>query len=195
MAVAASKPWPSVCPKFRISRRPPSCSSCITTSALIRMQRAITHASAAESRRKKREHAFFEESEELGIGDDAIFDHFVEPRAVFAVWKRGERVGIDDDEFGRIERSDKILPFRQVHASFAADGTINLRDKRRGNVDEPDATQIGRQRRNRRHRPPPRLPQRQSRRGDRRPARRGRGRSSRWSGSPWRIRCRQKESW
>ena len=48
--------------------------------------------------------------------------------------------------FRRIERTNKIFPFGQIHAGFSTDGAINLRDKRGGNVNEPHAAKIGRSR-------------------------------------------------
>ena len=52
--------------------------------------------------------------------------------------------GIGDDKFRRIKSADEIFAFRQIHAGFAADRTVNLRNERRGNMNQPHAAKIAR---------------------------------------------------
>ena len=43
-----------------------------------------------------------------------------------------------------MKRANQIFPGLQVHADFAADGTVHLREQRGGHLHERDAPQVGR---------------------------------------------------
>ena len=86
---------------------------------------------------------FFEVGEKRGVGDDAVLDDFGEAAAILALGERFQSGRIDEHEARGIERADKIFAFRKIDSGLAADGGIDLRDERGGNLHERNATQAG----------------------------------------------------
>ena len=138
-----SRAWPKVWPKFRISRRPDSRSSRLTTWALISRRARDDVRESGGIAAKDRVEVFFEIGEEFRVGDDAVFDDFGETAAILAFGERLQHGGIDQDQAGGIESADEVLPFRKIHAGFSADGAVHLGDQRGGDLHERDAAQAG----------------------------------------------------
>jgi len=86
---------------------------------------------------------FLEERKKPRITDDPVFDYFIEPGREFPLRQRSQRLGIGQHKSCRVERSDQVLPFRQIHTGLASDGAVHLRHQRRGDVHEPDSAQVG----------------------------------------------------
>jgi hypothetical protein len=93
---------------------------------------------AGENARK----IYFQEGKELGISDDAVLDDFGEASAEFALGKRGEKFGIDENQAGRIKGADEVFAFRKIDTGFAADGAVDLGDDGGGNLDEGDPAKV-----------------------------------------------------
>src|SRR5215471_7014523 len=64
----------------------------------------------------------FQEPEQLCVGDCPVLDDFCQSPAEFPVWEGFQYMRIHDHQLWRIERSDQVLPFRQIHPGFPANG-------------------------------------------------------------------------
>ena len=133
-----------VCPKLRMRRRPPSRSSLVTTSALMRHDSTIAGTSTAGVARQHRLGLARQQVEEVAAGDHAVFHHLVEPRAELAPRQRGQRQRVGHDQHRLVERADQVLAERVVDADLAADRAVHLRQQRRRHVHEGDAAQEAR---------------------------------------------------
>jgi len=86
-------------------------------------------------------HIFLEHGEHRGVGNDGMLDDFGETPAKFAVGESAQQFRIGEHETGRIKGADEVLPFRQIHASFPADGAVHLCNERGGHMDECNAAE------------------------------------------------------
>ena len=84
----------------------------------------------------------FDKTENAGIADDAVFDHFEKPGAILARRKRAQRLRIGQHHLRLVKRANQIFPLGQIDAGFAANRAIHLRDQCGGNVHDADAAQI-----------------------------------------------------
>jgi len=83
-----------------------------------------------------------EAAEEFSIINDAVFNDLRKTCAELARGQSAQCVEIAQDKFGLVKRADEIFPGGEVHADFAADGAIDLREERGGHLHEIDAAQI-----------------------------------------------------
>jgi len=85
-----------------------------------------------------------EKPEKRSVTNDSILHRFVQPGAILTFGEAREQVGIDQDQFRRIERADEVLPFPEIYARLPANRAIDLRDKRGGNVHQAHPAQVRR---------------------------------------------------
>ena len=72
--------------------------------------------------------------EQIGVGDHAMLDDFEQAGAIFALRQRVQHGWIDDHRQRLMKAADQVLAGGQVHAGFAADGRVHLRQQRGGNL-------------------------------------------------------------
>ncbi len=68
--------------------------------------------------------------EQIGVGDHAMFDDFEQAGAVFALRQRVQHGRIDNHRQRLMKAADQVLAGGQVHAGFAAHGSVHLRQQR-----------------------------------------------------------------
>ena len=82
--------------------------------------------------------------EERPAGDDAVLDDFVEAGPELPAWQRRQELGIDDDRGRLMIGADQVLARGVVDADLAADRAVDLRQERRGHLDDRHAAKVGR---------------------------------------------------
>src|SRR5882762_9775128 len=97
--------------------------------------RAITTQDTFQVLLKHREHGC--------VRNNGVLDDFGEAAAEFAVWEGAQQFWVGEHQARRVECTDEIFPFGEIHPSFAADRTVHLRDDSRRHVYQSDATQKG----------------------------------------------------
>jgi hypothetical protein len=80
--------------------------------------------------------------EQRGVIDDAVFDDLGEAGTEFTGGQCGKRIQITEDKFGLIECTDEIFARLQVHADFATNGTVHMREQCGRNLHERNPAQI-----------------------------------------------------
>ena len=68
----------------------------------------------------------FQPVKKIPVQRNTILDDFGQPGAVFTQRQRGQRVGVDDHQFGLIKRANHVFAERMVDGGLAADRGINL---------------------------------------------------------------------
>ena len=84
----------------------------------------------------------FHEAEQRSVANDARLQAFDEAGAQLALRKSGQEIDVGDDCGGMVEGSDEIFAFGKIDAGFAADGRVNLCQKRGGNLNETNAAHV-----------------------------------------------------
>jgi hypothetical protein len=72
--------------------------------------------------------------EEAGIAEQAVFDDFGIAGAELPLGQRVEQRGICQHQHRLMKRADEILAVRGIDCGFAADGRVDLRKQRGGNL-------------------------------------------------------------
>ena len=78
------------------------------------------------------------------IGDDAVFDHFVQAGTELTTRQGFEHDRIGNDQAWRVKRSDQVLAERVIDAGLPADRAVDLREQGRRHVHDRDAAQVRR---------------------------------------------------
>src|SRR3546814_20163059 len=73
--------------------------------------------------------------EEIGVVDQAVFDHLGIACAELARGQRREGGGVDQAECGLVEGADQLLSRGDVDRGLAADATVPLREQGRRHLD------------------------------------------------------------
>ena len=136
--------WPSVWPKLRLRRIPPSRSSCSTMLALISTLRTMSARIALAARLGEQRRQRAVELEVRGVGDRAVLDRLGEPRAQMIRRERREHGGIGDDRARPVEGADEIFPGRRVDPRLPADRCVDHREQRRRQLHERNAAHVRR---------------------------------------------------
>jgi hypothetical protein len=84
----------------------------------------------------------FQPCKELGVTNQAIFDHLSQTGLQFAVRQGIKRRDVGQHQLRLIERTNHVLAERMIDCRLAANRGIHLREQRRGNLDEWHATLI-----------------------------------------------------
>ena len=82
---------------------------------------------------------FLAPAKEFGIVDQAVFDDLGIARALFAQRQRIQHIGIDQHETRLMKGADQVLAGAAVDRGLAANRTVDLRQQRRRDLDEPAA--------------------------------------------------------
>ena len=83
-----------------------------------------------------------QEVEEGAVADDAGFDGFLQAGAEFGGGEGGEGVDVGEDGERVVEAADEVFAGGEVDAGFAADGAVDLREQRGGDLDVADAAHV-----------------------------------------------------
>ena len=89
-------------------------------------------------------HVPFDDVENLGLGDEAVFDHLAEASEDLHLAESAQGVEVDDDGGGSVESADHVLALRGVDAGLAPDRGVDHAQQRRGHLDERHTSQPGR---------------------------------------------------
>jgi len=95
-----------------------------------------------DQRRLLREHRFggiVQHPEQIRIANDAALDDFVKARAILALRQRSQQVGIDQHDEWLVKAPHQILARDQIHSGLAAYRGVDLRQQRRGNLNQRHA--------------------------------------------------------
>ncbi len=84
--------------------------------------------------------------EQIRVADDTVLDHLREAGDELATRQRREGVDVGNDEPRLVERADQVLAAWVVDARLAADGGVDLRQQRGGQLDDGQAAQQRRRR-------------------------------------------------
>ena len=85
----------------------------------------------------------FEQTEEVGVGDDAVLDHLGHAGGELARRQGGQQVGVGEDGRGLVEVADEVLAGGKVDARLATDGAVDHREQGGRELVEIDAALIG----------------------------------------------------
>ncbi len=83
---------------------------------------------------------------EVATTEEVIFRQLTQTAAVVTFGEGGERVGVAQHRARLPERSDQVLPLREVDATLSADRRVDLAEKRGGDVDHGNAAVVHRSR-------------------------------------------------
>ena len=84
----------------------------------------------------------FQAFKQLPAADTAVLHHLAQTVTEEGLRQRLKGIGVDQHPDGLPESAHQVLPARQVHACFTADGGIHLCQQAGGNLHEVDAPQI-----------------------------------------------------
>jgi hypothetical protein len=86
--------------------------------------------------------AVFYGLEELGVGDDGVFDDFGEAGVELAWGEGGEEVEVGKDGRWLVKGADEVFAFWEVDAGFSANGAIDHGEEGGGDLDVADAAEV-----------------------------------------------------
>ena len=79
--------------------------------------------------------------EEAGVAEQPVLGHLGVAREQLAAGQRGQRVEVAEHQARLVEGADEVLALARIDRGLAADGAVDLREQRRGRLDEVDAAQ------------------------------------------------------
>ena len=74
----------------------------------------------------------------------SVLQCLIETTDVLALLQLLQNEGVGEHKPGLVKRSDEILGYSMIYARFPADTGIHLRQKRRGDLNDRDATHVNR---------------------------------------------------
>src|SRR5712691_11282153 len=82
-------------------------------------------------------------AEERRVADQAVLDHFGEPRAQLSLGQGFQGSHVGHDQLRLMKSADHVLPERVIDRGLAANRGIHLSEQRGRHLNEGDAAQIG----------------------------------------------------
>ena len=93
------------------------------------MHSVISFSSSAPSRQQQRLVVGFHQLEDRRIADDAVLHRLEQAGAILALRQRRQHIGINQHRQRLMEGANQVLARRKIHAGFAADRRVHLRQQ------------------------------------------------------------------
>ena len=90
--------------------------------------------------REDRIAAVAKHGKERRVGDDSALDDFIKTGVILPIGQSGEQRRIDQDSVRLVKTSDQIFAARQIDARLSADSGVDLREERRGHLNDWKST-------------------------------------------------------
>ena len=114
----------------------------VVRSTVKRVRRSCIRARTCVGGKAARGSRFLEQPEQLRVGGQRHFHGFRKPVRNLTTWQRMQHIQVNEHFSRLIERADHIFVSTQVNGGFSANGAIDLRKHRGGDVVEINAAHV-----------------------------------------------------